>query len=462
MIDIIRIETPSLGDRSYVAHDGTKAVVVDPQRDIERVLDVLHEHSLEVTHVVETHVHNDYITGGYALAQMLDAAYCLNADDEVRFDRSGLRDGDVLTSGSMRVRALHTPGHTPTHLSYVLLDGDGAAVGVFTGGSMLFGTVGRTDLIGADMTMDLTRRQYHSVRRIAAEVDDDAAVHPTHGFGSHCSATQATKQSSTVGLERSDNPALVKSEEEFLSELIGGLTPYPTYYRHMAPANLLGPTAFDPTPPERFDLDRVAGLLRDGAWVIDLRGRRDFNASFLQGALNAELRNDLPNYLGWMVPFEEHLVLVADDAAVLAEAQRMLSRIGFDRLQGQMVAEAGAFAGHSLERTTRISDFGGLELVGEDERTVLDVRDTWEFESGHHRDAVHIPFHDLPDRLSEIPAGRPVWVYCATGARATIAASFLVRGGHDAVLIDDFCLPGDVPGARHDAVTGRERVEAGT
>jgi glyoxylase-like metal-dependent hydrolase (beta-lactamase superfamily II) len=452
-IQIVTIETPSLGDRSYVAHDGSKAVVVDPQRDIDRVLDVLHEHNLDVTHVVETHVHNDYVTGGYALATMLDAAYCLNADDQVQFDRVGLTDGDVLESGLMRVRALHTPGHTPTHLSYVLVDAEGNEIGVFTGGSMLFGTVGRPDLIGPHMTMELAKSQFHSVRRIAAEVDDNATVHPTHGFGSHCSATQATKQSSTVGTEKTDNPALVKTEEEFLAELIGGLTPYPTYYRHMAPANVLGPEAFDATPPQEFDLETVAELLRDGAWVIDLRNRRDFNASFLAGAINAELRNDLPNYLGWMVPFEEHLVLVGDDATVLAEAQRMLARIGFDRLQGRMIAEAGAFTGHDLERTTRIANFDGLALVGADERTVLDVRDTWEYESGHHRDAVHIPFHELPERIGEVPTGRPVWIYCATGARATMAASFLVRSGFEAVLIDDFCLPGDVP--------GREAVPAG-
>jgi hydroxyacylglutathione hydrolase len=453
MIKIITIETPSLGDRSYVAHDGTRAVVIDPQRDIDRVLDVLHEHNLDVTHVVETHVHNDYVTGGHALAVLLDAEYCLNADDKVEFDRVGLKDGDEFTSGIMRVRALLTPGHTPTHLSYVLSDEAGEAVGVFTGGSMLFGTVGRPDLIGPHMTMELARSQYHSVRRIAAEVDDAAAVHPTHGFGSHCSATQATKQSSTVGLEKSDNPALVKSEEEFLKELIDGLTPYPTYYRHMAPANVLGPAAFDPTPPQEFDLDRVAALLEQGAWVIDLRNRRDFNASFLRGAINAELRNDLPNYLGWMVPFEEHLILVGDDAGVLAEAQRMLARIGYDRLQGRMIAETGAFDGHELEHTTPISNFDGLELVAEDARTVLDVRDSWEFASGHHRDALHVPFHELPERLGEVPTGRPVWIYCATGARATMAASFLARNGHDVVLIDDFCLPGDVP--------GRQAVPAG-
>jgi hydroxyacylglutathione hydrolase len=445
MIEVITIETPSLGDRSYIATDGSTAVIIDPQRDIDRVLDVLHERGLDATHVVETHIHNDYVTGGYALAQQIGATYALNAADEVRFERLGLTDGDELTSGTFSVRALLTPGHTPTHLSYVLLDGSGREVGVFTGGSMLFGTVGRTDLIGPHMTMELTTAQFHSVRRIAAEVDDSADVHPTHGFGSHCSATQATKQASTVGAERADNPALVHDEQAFLTELIDGLTPYPTYYRYMAPANLVGPGAFDPTPPEQFDVERVSALLDDGAWVVDLRNRRDFNASFLWGSINAELRNDLPNYLGWLVPFGQPLILVGDDEQVVAEAQRMLARIGYDRLRGRLIAPDG-FAGQPLERHTRIVRFADLEEVAEETRTILDVRDTWEHESGHHHAAIHIPFHELPERLGEIPDDRPVWIYCATGARATIAASYLVREGLEVVLIDDFCLPGDVPG----------------
>ncbi|MGA0831092.1 MAG: rhodanese-like domain-containing protein, partial [Nitriliruptoraceae bacterium] len=142
------------------------------------------------------------------------------------------------------------------------------------------------------------------------------------------------------------------------------------------------------------------------------------------------------------------LILVGDDATVLDEAQRMLSRIGYDRLQGRMVAAPGAFAGHELERSIRVVRFDGLEGVAPEDRTVLDVRDTWEYVTGHHRDAIHIPFHDLPERFEEVPRGRTVWIYCATGARATIAASFMVRAGFDVVLIDDFCLPGDVPGEK--------------
>ena len=446
MIEVITVETPSLGDRSYVATDGTTAVVIDPQRDIDRMVAILEERGLTLTHVVETHIHNDYVTGGFALAQRYGASYCVNADDAVTYERTPVSDGDVLESGSMRLTVLHTPGHTPTHLSYALADASGRSVGVFTGGSMLFGTVGRPDLISAEMTEPLARAQWRSVRRLAEALPDETIVHPTHGFGSHCSSIQTTKPSSTIGQERTDNPALTNDEEAFLELLIGGLTPYPTYYKYMAPINVEGPSPFDATPPELLDVPRVAALLREGAWVIDLRNRRAFAGAFLRGAINAELRNDLPNYLGWFVPFDEPLVLIGDDEKVVAEAQRMLARIGYDRLRGRATVDADTLAGEASVTSIKVGDFRDLEATDPGSRHVLDVRDTWEYESGHHADARHIPFHDLAERLDEVPADRPIWLYCATGARATIAASFLVRNGREVVLIDDFCLPGDVPG----------------
>lgn len=446
MIEVITIETPSLGDRSYLVTDGTDAVMIDPQRDIDRIVSLLEERGLTLTHVLETHIHNDYVTGGHALAARYGAKYCVNAADHVTYERHPVSDGDVLESGGMSIRVIHTPGHTPTHISFALSDRDGNSLGVFTGGSMLFGTVGRPDLISQEMTEELARAQYRSVRRLASELPDQTIVHPTHGFGSHCSSIQTTKASSTVGQERTDNPALVHDEEEFLSILIGGLTPYPTYYKFMAPINVTGPEAFDATPPELLDVAHVTELLRGGAWVIDLRGRRDFAAGFLPGAVNAELRNDLPNYLGWFVPFSEPLVLLGDDEAVVAEAQRMLARIGYDRLRGRTIADTATLTAHGEVRTMRVGTFKDLDEVDPAERHVLDVRDTWEFESGHHADAIHVPFHDLSAHLDDLPTDRPIWVYCATGARATIATSFLVRNGFDIVLLDDFCLPGDVPG----------------
>jgi hydroxyacylglutathione hydrolase len=448
VIEIVSIDTPSLGDRSYLATDGEVAVVVDPQRDIDRICALVAERGVRVTHVLETHIHNDYVTGGYALARELGAEYLVAADDDVSFERTAVRDGDEIATGRLRVRVVHTPGHTPTHLSYALRDEDEQPIAVFTGGSMLYGTVGRPDLIAPERTEELARAQFHSVRRIADALPDEVSVHPTHGFGSHCSATQATKPSSTIGDERRDNPALVHGDvERFVAELLGGLTPYPTYYAHMGPLNAAGPGAFDPTPPAALDLEAVVTAVDDGAWVLDLRDRTAYGRSHLIGTVNAELRNDLPNYVGWLVPFDAAVVLLGDDERAIAEAQRMLARIGYDRLVGRSTVDEEGLSVHDRLVSSRLARFPELAETAPHERVVLDVRDGWEWESGHHPDALHIPFHELPERLGEVPEDRPVWVYCATGARATMAVSLLERSGREAILVDDFCLPGDVPGA---------------
>ena len=195
MVEVLPIETPPLGDRSYLVHDGEAALVIDPQRDIDRVIALAADAGVRVTHVAETHVHNDYVTGGLALARAAGAAYLVNADDPVSFARTPVSDGDRVEVGGMRVRALATPGHTYTHLAYVVeaagaAPGDGVA-GVFTGGSLLYGSTGRTDLLGPDATGALTRAQWASARRLARELPDAARIFPTHGFGSFCSATQS-------------------------------------------------------------------------------------------------------------------------------------------------------------------------------------------------------------------------------------------------------------------------------
>ncbi|MGZ0153017.1 MBL fold metallo-hydrolase [Kribbella sp. WER1] len=180
------VETPSLGDRSYLVHDGDVAFVVDPQRDIDPILELLRAEGVRLTHVFETHLHNDYVTGGLALARGTGAAYLVNADDEVSFERTPVRDGDVLRIGDrMRVRAIHTPGHTFTHLSYALTDGE-QPVAVFTGGSLLYGATGRPDLLGPEHTEALVHHQHRSAHALAHALPDETEVFPTHGFGSFC------------------------------------------------------------------------------------------------------------------------------------------------------------------------------------------------------------------------------------------------------------------------------------
>ena len=244
MFDIVTIETSSLGDRSYLATDGRVAVVVDPQRDIDRLQDLLARLDVRLTHVLETHVHNDYVSGGLVLSQVTGAAYVLPAHSHVEFDHVSVADGDTVSTGEMVIGAMHTPGHTHHHISYTLADSAGRIEAVFTGGSMLYGSTGRTDLVSPADTDELTHAQYHSVRRLARELPADAKVFPSHGFGSFCAATPTSGDSSTVGEQEAVNPALTQDEQEYVDGLLAGLDAYPAYYTHMAPINRA-----EPSPP---------------------------------------------------------------------------------------------------------------------------------------------------------------------------------------------------------------------
>jgi hydroxyacylglutathione hydrolase len=284
------IPTEELGDRSYLVHDGTSAVVVDPQRDIDRVEKMLADLGVRCAVVVETHIHNDYVTGGYDLSMRNGCPYVVNAADDVSFARLAVSDGDELAAGAMTIRVVATPGHTDTHLSYVISQGDQSPA-VFTGGSLLYGSVGRTDLVDVDRTEELTRAQYHSARRTAAELPDATPVYPTHGFGSFCSSGSASGgDGSTIGEEKRRNVALITEDEDaFVDTLIANLTAYPAYYAHMGGLNRGGPTAPDLSPPARLQAEQLRRRIDAGEWVVDLRDRTAYASSHVHGSVGIAL-----------------------------------------------------------------------------------------------------------------------------------------------------------------------------
>jgi hydroxyacylglutathione hydrolase len=440
VIKITVMDTPSLGNRSYLASDGRVALAIDPPRDIDLVLAAAEDLGVTITHVFETHVHNDYITGGLALARQVGASYCVNAEDHVSFERTGLRDADVLEVGEMAVRVLATPGHTYTHLSYVLADASTASIaGVFTGGSLLSGSTGRPDLLGPEHSCALACAQHASVRKLAASLPDATVIYPTHGFGSFCSATAATPalgSSSTIGAERAGNPALALGQEQFVSSLLAGLDDYPAYYAHMAPANAAGPAAADLTQPPGASAELIRKRIATGEWVVDLRDRRAFAAGHVPGSFGFELSDSFATYLGWLIPWDSPLTLLADSADGAAAAQRQLARIGVS-VTSAVVSPPELLMDDEPLAAYPVADFAGLAAAGRrDPIAVLDVRRRSEWETGHIAGAVHIPLHDLPARLTELPS-RPVWVHCQAGYRAAIAASILQAAGRTATAIDD-------------------------
>lgn len=438
------IETPSLGDRTYVVHDGQVAFVVDPQRDIDRVLEVLAADDVRLTDVFETHLHNDYVTGGLALAQATGARYRVNAEDEVSFERIPISDGEVVEIGPrMRVRALSTPGHTFTHVSYALAiarddsqDRAEKPYAVFTGGSLLYGATGRPDLLGDEHADALARHQHASAHKLAGELPDEAEVYPTHGFGSFCSATQSEATASTIGQEKRSNPVLTQDEETYVRELLEGLGAWPAYYVHMSPANAAGPQAPDLSPVQEADAGELRRRIEAGEWVVDLRNRTAFAAGHAPGTFNFGIDGAFSTYLGWLIDWGTAVTLLGETPDDVATAQRELVRIGIDRPAAQATGDPHNWATGDLA-SFPTGTFADLAQVRHHrDVVVLDVRRADEFAGAAIEGAVNIPIHELPRRVTEVPAGE-VWVHCASGYRASIAASVLDAAGRTPVAIDD-------------------------
>jgi hydroxyacylglutathione hydrolase len=436
LIDIVVIDTPSLGDRSYLATDGSVAVVIDPQRDIDRVMKLAADRGVSITHVFETHIHNDYVTGGLALAAAAGASYHVNAADRVSFDRSPVSDGDEIATGQLLIRAIATPGHTFHHLSYAL-EHAGEVIAVFTGGSLLNGSTGRTDLLGPEHRVELARAQHGSARRLATVLPPDTMVCPTHGFGSFCSATPTSGTASTIQMEQAANPALTLDQDDFVESMLAGLDVYPAYYAHMAPANSAGPLAPVLDPPARADSAELRRRIDAGEWVVDLRSRVAFAAGHMRGTLQFELGDNMTTYLGWLIPWGTPLTLIGDTLADVAEAQRALVRIGIDKVEAAATGSPDDWAGGETLSRYRLTDFAGYATARADRGIVLlDVRRDSEWDVARIEGAVHIPLHELPRRMAEVPPGE-IWVHCKGGYRAAVAASLLDAAGRSVVLIDD-------------------------
>ena len=436
--------TPGLGNATYLLASDGEVVVVDPPRDAWRVTAVADARGWRITHVVETHVHNDYLSGALELRAARGLQIVAPARGRFAFEHRGADEGDSVEIGDLRLVARATPGHTPEHLAWEVRPGgaDGPSA-VLTGGSLLVGSAGRTDLLGADATDDLTRAQFASLRTLAS-LPDDVAVLPTHGPGSFCSAGPIDgSRTSTIGTERRVNPLFgAPDEAAFRVALLGGLGAYPTYYDSMAPINRAGPPVLGrPAPPPNLDAAGFAAAIAAGAHVVDGRGRAEFAAGHLPGSINIELTESFASYVGWFVPFGATVALVLPEplGEALEEAAVQLFRIGYDRVAGGLAGgiEAWAASGARVGAypTTTIEALHEDAVAGRN-AYALDVRDPHEWrEDGIVPGAIQIPLGELPDHLASIPHDAPVTVFCRSGRRAGIAASLLDAAGLDVRLV---------------------------
>lgn len=457
-MDLELFVTPGLGDASYLLASGGDAVLVDPQRDAWRFLEVAQRRGWRIRYVLETHVHNDYLSGAMELRAATGAEIAAPARGGYTFEHRGMDEGDALEIGGLRLTAWATPGHTPEHIAWAVTDlaasspaGTDDPSGIFTGGSLLVGSAGRTDLLGPVLTDALTRDQQRTLQRLAG-LPDATEVLPTHGAGSFCSAGPASsRRVSSIAAERLANPtfrAATGPFDTFLAQATGGLGRYPAYYTHMAPINRAGPRVLGrlilppPLDPAAFE-----AAARAGATIVDARDRSSFAAGHIRGALNIELDGTFAGYVGWLVPFASKVILVLPEgrADALASATTELLRIGYEWVPGFLDGgiDAWATSGRNLANyeTTTMRAVHDARVEGsrdgnDDGRVLLDVRQPIEWQQdGVVPGAERIFVADLPARLAELATGAPVTVFCRSGSRATIAASLLDAAGIDVRVV---------------------------
>ncbi len=438
---IQQIFVSGLGHASYLIGDeGTsEAAVFDPKRDIAEYLASARDQNLRITHVFETHLHNDFVSGALELVAQTGATHHVPAGANAAYPHDPMHDGSEVSLGKVVVRALETPGHTPEHISYAVIDKSRADVPValLTGGDLLVGAVGRPDLLGPEMAKTLAPALYHSLHDKILAHEDYVEVYPTHGAGSLCGRGISAKRTSTIGYERRFNPALQpKTEESFIAHVLAGDPTIPAYYARMRPTNQQGPALLDGAPRQQpMTPHQVEHAIGHGSLVLDTREPAAFNGAHIPGAISVGLAPLFSTWVGSLVPLNVPLVLVVSDDAAYIEATTQLRRIGYSDPVGYLMGgmSAWASAGLPVEHVDQTTVHTLHENLAQKAiPALLDVRTTGEWEDNHIANAVHIPLTELPDRLNEVPQ-KPLTVICGSGYRSTIACSLLGRAGHEQI-----------------------------
>ena len=426
----------ALGNSAYLVAAGARkeGVLIDPPRDVDRFLKAAARKHVTITHVLDTHLHNDFLSGCREVAARTGAEIGASAEAQVEFDHRPLLEGDRIELDGSVLEVLATPGHTPEHISFVLRDAGRTPEALFSGGALIVGGAARTDLLGRESTIPLARRLYRTIHEKLLALPDDVVVYPTHGAGSFCVAPTGSERTTTIGAERARNPlAQATAEEEFVATALSGLPSYPTYFARLRPINQKGPKLLEgPSIPKPLSLKAVKAWVDSGGAVLDVRPAAEFVRGHLPHAYGIPLEAPLVTWVGWLLPYAEPLVLVAPGREGLAEATRQLLRIGFDNLRGYLKGGLAAWkaAGFQVERTKLVSPADlRTRLATKGRPVVLDVRRDDEWEEGHIPGAVHIENGRIPEIDLEPFRGREVVVHCAGANRSTAGLSVLVRRG---------------------------------
>lgn len=429
-VEIVAIVDDGLGHSSYVVGLGDgAALVTDPARFPERQRRLAAERGWTIRWTVDTHSHADYISGSPELAAE-GATFVASRRAALEVSHRPADAGESLPlAAGVELMAIATPGHTPDHLAYLLVV-EGAPEVLFSGGSLMVGALGRTDLLGDERSAELARSLFRALRAEILILPDDLAVYPTHGAGSFCSAPAGAARTTTIGIEKATNPLLaIEDEDHFVATLLDGLGSFPTYFRQLPERNRRGPRLYRSVPGlPRLDLAAVREHVTTGAALVDARPIRAFGRGHVPGSLSIEHRPVFASWLGWLVPLDQPVVFVLDDDTDRADLVRQCLTVGHEHLLGELDGGIATWvdAGLPVESTAIV---GPAEMSG----TLLDVRQDPEWNAGHVPGARHVELAELA--RDPIAAG-PVTVMCGHGERAMTGASILQAAGrHDVSVL---------------------------
>jgi len=441
------VETRGLAHLSYVVGDDDEGVcaVIDPRRDVSIYIDIARRNNCRITHIFETHIHADFVSGARELERQTGAQIVGGVANGYGFDLHQAKDGETFELGAITLQVLATPGHTPEHISLAIKGGKGSQKmwGVFTGDTLFAGEVGRPDLLGGGSEEKLARQLFHSLHEKLFKLGDEVEIYPAHGSGSPCGGSIGDRLTSTIGYERMhQDKAQLQSEDDFVTAVLKDLPPAPTYYPRMKKVNAHGAGVLgclpnvQPLDPQKFaDAARAENVL-----VVDTREIEAFGGGHIEGAMNIALRDEFPVWSGWMLRPEDTILLVLDNEADLDKVQRHLLRIGIENIAGFLrQGMRGWFeAGMPFVKLEQMSV---QELKArQNEVQILDVRADGEWKRGHLAGAQHAFVPQVAEYSGKLDKTKPVAVFCGSGYRASIAASVLQARGFEKV----FNVPGSM------------------
>jgi glyoxylase-like metal-dependent hydrolase (beta-lactamase superfamily II)/rhodanese-related sulfurtransferase len=418
-----------LGHASYLVDlGGGRALVIDPPRIPTAQLETAADMGLEIAWTADTHSHADYVSGSPEL-RAKGARFIASSGANLELSHRPMVDGDELELGNdLTLRAIATPGHTPDHLAYLLTE-HGVPVALFSGGSLMVGTVGRTDLLGPEPVERLTRQLFHSLRERILTLPDDLPVYPTHGAGSFCAAPGTSERTTTIGHERATNALLaIDDEDTFVSAVRAGFGTFPSYFARLPEVNRRGPRVYGEVPDlSTLDIDSFRAALDAGAALVDARPIAAFADAHIRGALSIELRPVFASWLGWLVAADADVVFVLNNEQDRHELVRQCLDVGYERLLGCLGGGMQTWIGEGLPVLS-------MPLITPDSLagTVLDVRQANEFAAGHVPGAINVELGVMS--AASVPAGA-LTVMCGHGERAMSAASVLEANGADEVRV---------------------------